>query len=144
MNETPGGLGDPPELSNMAQDGQDPRDPSGPGKRRALGRGLSALLPGAGRSPAGAGTGPGAGAADAAAAGAAARNYLLSPVEEIHANPNQPRKRFPDGELNELAQSIRTHGVIQPLIVRARAGGGFILIAGERRWRAAQRAGLLE
>ncbi|HKE15325.1 MAG TPA: ParB/RepB/Spo0J family partition protein [Kofleriaceae bacterium] len=122
----------------MSPDGHDPRDPAGPGKRRALGRGLSALLPTASRPPGAAGAAPGP------AATAANRSYFLAPVEEIHPSPNQPRKRFADGELDELAQSIRAHGVIQPLIVRARAGGGFILIAGERRWRAAQRAELLE
>src|SRR5690606_32903574 len=58
--------------------------------------------------------------------------------------PEQPRKRFGEEELEELASSIRAHGVIQPLIVRARKEGGFWLIAGERRWRAAQRAGLHE
>jgi ParB family chromosome partitioning protein len=135
----------------MSQDGQDPRDPAGPGKRRALGRGLSALLPNAPRpssvtsapGAAGARAAPGADAAAGAGAGAA-RSYYVTPVEDIHPHPNQPRKRFAEGDLEELAHSIRTHGVIQPLIVRSRAGGGFILIAGERRWRAAQRAGLLE
>ncbi len=126
----------------MSPDGHDPRDPGGPGKRRALGRGLSALLPTASRPPPPPGSaGAGAGAAPGTAA---SRSYFSAPVEEIHPSPNQPRKRFADAELDELAQSIRAHGVIQPLIVRARAGGGFILIAGERRWRAAQRAELLE
>ena len=118
----------------MSQDGQDPGDP--PGKRRALGRGLSALLP--------ASRPPGAGAGTAAPEASGPRSYFMAPVADIHPNPSQPRKRFPDSELDELAQSIRTHGVIQPLIVRGRAGGGFILIAGERRWRASQRAGLLD
>jgi ParB family chromosome partitioning protein len=125
----------------MAPDDHDPRDPNGPAKRRALGRGLSALLPSTARP--GAGPGPGA-RPDSTATGAGNRSYFLAPVEEIHPSPNQPRKRFADAELEELAQSIRAHGIIQPLIVRARAGGGFILIAGERRWRAAQRAQLLE
>jgi ParB family transcriptional regulator, chromosome partitioning protein len=125
----------------MPQDGQDPRDPAGPGKRRALGRGLSALLPNAARAAAPLVPTPGAPTSQAAPA---ARNYYVTPVEDIHPNPSQPRKRFSEGELEDLAQSIRTHGVIQPLIVRARAGGGYILIAGERRWRASQRAGLLE
>ncbi|HWM86850.1 MAG TPA: ParB/RepB/Spo0J family partition protein [Kofleriaceae bacterium] len=97
-------------------------------------------MPTAGRPPASGGA-PASREADTPGAN---RNYFLAPVEEIHASPNQPRKRFADGELDELAQSIRTHGVIQPLIVRARAGGGYILIAGERRWRASQRAGLLQ
>jgi ParB family chromosome partitioning protein len=63
-------------------------------------------------------------------------------IEEIHPSAGQPRKTFDDGPLEELAASIRTQGIIQPLIVRARAAGGYELIAGERRWRAAQRAGL--
>jgi ParB family transcriptional regulator, chromosome partitioning protein len=126
------------ERSDMSQDGQDPRDPAGPGKRRALGRGLSALLPNAARAA------PAAPSGGAPRPEAGARNYYVTPVEDIHPNPAQPRKRFSEAELEDLAQSIRTHGVIQPLIVRARAGGGYILIAGERRWRASQRAGLLE
>jgi len=68
-------------------------------------------------------------------------------VEEIHPSPGQPRTRFDDARLDELAASIKTQGIIQPLIVRTRAqedGGGYELIAGERRWRAAQRAGLTE
>jgi ParB family chromosome partitioning protein len=106
-----------------------------PVKRRALGRGLGALLPG----------GPAQRAASPAADPTVhprARVYFQSGIEDIHPAPDQPRKRFAEAELEELAQSIRAHGVIQPLIVRARSDGGFVLIAGERRWRAAQRAGL--
>ncbi|HTE49352.1 MAG TPA: ParB/RepB/Spo0J family partition protein [Kofleriaceae bacterium] len=127
----------------MSQDGQ---DPAGPGKRRALGRGLSALLPSTPRPPAspGALTSPGARAATGDVPSTGPRNYYVAPVEDIHPQPNQPRRRFAEAELEELAHSIRTYGVIQPLIVRARAGGGFLLIAGERRWRASQRAGLLQ
>jgi ParB family chromosome partitioning protein len=129
-------------MSERSPDGQDPRDPAGPGKRRALGRGLSALLPTAGRPP---GPPPVPGSRPAGdTAAQPPRSYYQAPVEEVHPHPNQPRRRFEEAELEELARSIRTHGIIQPLIVRARAGGGFILIAGERRWRAAQRAGLLE
>jgi ParB family chromosome partitioning protein len=127
----------------MSQDGH---DPAGVGKRRALGRGLSALLPSPPRPPP-APTQPSSPGAQTPAADAAPvgpRNYYIAPVEDIHPQPNQPRRRFAEPELEELAQSIRTYGVIQPLIVRARAGGGFLLIAGERRWRASQRAGLLE
>lgn len=63
------------------------------------------------------------------------------PLDRIHPNPRQPRKRFDPGSLAELTQSIRTSGVIQPIVVR-RAGDGYELIAGERRWRAAKEAGL--
>lgn len=65
------------------------------------------------------------------------------PVEQIVANPYQPRIRFADTELDELADSIRQHGVMQPIVVR-QATSGYELIAGERRWRAAQRAGLAD
>jgi ParB family chromosome partitioning protein len=88
--------------------------------RRGLGRGLEVLV----------------GGRDAAA------NELLElPVDAIHPNPKQPRKRF-DGEAGSgLAESVRRQGVIQPLLVRPRTAGGYELIAGERRWRAAREAG---
>jgi ParB family transcriptional regulator, chromosome partitioning protein len=63
-------------------------------------------------------------------------------IEEVHPSREQPRKAFDDARLDELAASIRAQGLIQPLLVRTRAEGGYQLIAGERRWRAAQRAGL--
>jgi ParB family chromosome partitioning protein len=63
------------------------------------------------------------------------------PVDQIGVNPNQPRKLFDSKALNELAASIQTSGVIQPIVVR-RHGGSYQLIAGERRWRAARQAGL--
>jgi ParB family chromosome partitioning protein len=63
-------------------------------------------------------------------------------IESIHPSSRQPRKHFDDARLDELAESIRSQGIIQPLVVRVRPGGGFELVAGERRWRAAQRAGL--
>ena len=63
------------------------------------------------------------------------------PIEKIIPNPFQPRTRFNELELDELSDSIRQHGVMQPIVVR-RTGRGFELIAGERRWRASQRAGL--
>ena len=62
-------------------------------------------------------------------------------VAEIHPNPDQPRKRFDEASLRSLASSIRERGVLQPVIVRPRAAGGYELVAGERRWRAAQLAG---
>jgi ParB family chromosome partitioning protein len=64
------------------------------------------------------------------------------PVEQIHANPRQPRKRFDHEATAGLADSIRAQGVVQPVLVRPRAAGGFELIAGERRWRAAREAGV--
>ena len=63
-------------------------------------------------------------------------------VDEIHANPRQPRRRFEPEAHAGLAESIRSQGVVQPLLVRPRASGGYELIAGERRWRAAREAGL--
>ncbi|MCC6997355.1 MAG: ParB/RepB/Spo0J family partition protein [Deltaproteobacteria bacterium] len=76
--------------------------------------------------------------------GAPRTGLVKAGIEEIHPSPEQPRRAFDEVRLDELAASIRVHGVIQPLVVRARQGGGFFLIAGERRWRAAQRAGLTE
>ena len=100
-------------------------------KRRALGRGLEALIP----SSVPAEVRPIAGRP---------RDFYLAPVEDLHPSAEQPRQAFEEAQLEELAQSIRAEGVIQPLVVREREGGGFWLIAGERRWRAAQRAGLRE
>jgi len=62
-------------------------------------------------------------------------------LEEIHPNADQPRKRFDKASLNALADSIRERGVLQPILVHPRLGGGYELIAGERRWRASQLAG---
>jgi ParB family chromosome partitioning protein len=106
-----------------------------PVKRQALGRGLAALIPSPPATPAT----DGEAAAAAAKAGASLRTI---DIENIHPSASQPRKRFDDARLDELAESIRSQGIIQPLVVRMRVGGGFELIAGERRWRAAQRAGL--
>jgi ParB family chromosome partitioning protein len=64
------------------------------------------------------------------------------PVETIHPNPRQPRQRHDAEAAHGLADSVRTQGVIQPVLVRRRHAGGFELIAGERRWRAAREAGL--
>jgi ParB family chromosome partitioning protein len=63
-------------------------------------------------------------------------------IEQILPNAHQPRKSFDEEGLNELAESIRAHGVVQPIVVRPLEDGFFQLIAGERRWRASQRAGL--
>lgn len=99
-----------------------------PSKRRALGRGLDSLLPGS--AP--------------AAAPAAPRETNTLRIEELHPTQGQPRHIFDDEKLEELAQSIRELGVLEPILVRKRKEGGFQIIAGERRWRAAQRAGVLE
>ncbi|MEG2222823.1 MAG: ParB/RepB/Spo0J family partition protein, partial [Oscillospiraceae bacterium] len=64
------------------------------------------------------------------------------PISDITPNPHQPRRYFDDAALCELAESIRAHGILQPLTVRRRDGGGYELIAGERRLRAAGLAGL--
>jgi ParB family chromosome partitioning protein len=72
------------------------------------------------------------------------RAYFQAPIEEVHPTPDQPRRHFDETRLQELAQSIRTEGILQPLLVRKRDAGGYWLIAGERRWRAAQRAGVRE
>jgi ParB family chromosome partitioning protein len=99
-------------------------------RRPALGRGMAALLSNA-APPA------------SAAALAAGRAFLSLPIEAVERSPVQPRKRFAEGELDELAASIRQHGVVEPILVR-RQGQGYRIVAGERRWRAAQRAGLKE
>lgn len=96
-------------------------------QRKGLGKGLDALIPGG--KPAAVVSGSSAGVQQA-------------PVELIKRNPRQPRLKFNEEELNELAASIREHGVIQPLIVSPNADGSFVLIAGERRLQASIRAGL--
>ncbi len=64
------------------------------------------------------------------------------PITQVEANPDQPRKRFDDESLKELADSIRSNGIIQPIIVRRSGDGGYVIIAGERRYRASLLAGL--
>jgi len=70
------------------------------------------------------------------------RKPRRAPIENLQPNPRNPRRLFTDDELDELAVSIRERGIIQPIVVRALKGDNFEIIAGERRWRAAQRAGL--
>jgi len=103
-------------------------------KRKALGRGLETLLPAARGIQAAI---PGQPAAPAQPVGDAVRDI---PVELIDRNPYQTRTHFDETALNELAESIKVSGVIQPVTVRANAGR-FQLITGERRWQASQRAG---
>jgi ParB family chromosome partitioning protein len=88
--------------------------------RRGLGRGLELLM--GGFEP-------------------AATELLELPVEAIHPNPRQPRRRFEPEAASGLAESVRRQGVIQPLLVRPRTAGGYEIVAGERRWRAAREAG---
>jgi len=97
-------------------------------KRFALGRGLSALIPEA--------------ASPAPRAADPHRPFELD-IDRLIPNPRQPRATIGDARLEELAQSIRSNGVIQPILVR-KSGDQFEIVAGERRWRAAQRAGLLK
>ncbi len=92
--------------------------------RQTLGRGLSALI---GEDTATA----------AATAPAQESNTLELDIDLIEPNPEQPRTRFADAKLQELAQSIRVNGVVQPIVVRPH-GGRYQIVAGERRWRAAQ------
>jgi ParB family chromosome partitioning protein len=104
-------------------------------KRPALGRGLSALIPPA--PP------PQPAAAPAPAAPVAPARPTEIDIDLLTPNPRQPRTSIDEGTLEELAQSIRSNGVIQPILVRP-SGGRYEIVAGERRWRAAQRAGLLK
>ena len=76
------------------------------------------------------------------ATNAADASHRSIPIDLVQRNPGQPRKHFDEAELNELASSIRSHGVLQPILVRPIPGNKFEIVAGERRWRAAQRAGL--
>jgi ParB family chromosome partitioning protein len=66
------------------------------------------------------------------------------PIEMIARNPRNPRKHFAEADLQDLASSIRQHGIVQPVVVRTGPNGGYEIIAGERRWRAAQLAGLVD
>jgi ParB family chromosome partitioning protein len=92
-------------------------------KRKALGKGLSALIPEVNTLQEGDGS------------------FFLCPVEAIEPNPSQPRQEFEGPELEEMVASVREKGIITPLLV-SKTEKGYQLIAGERRWRAAQRAGL--
>ena len=97
-------------------------------QRKALGRGLSALL--------------GTPAAATTPETVESEQLREIDIDRIVPNTQQPRKHFNEEALNELADSIRAHGLIQPIVVRALGENFYELIAGERRWRAAQRAGL--
>lgn len=98
------------------------------GKKFALGKGLSALIP-----------------EDVAVeSDQDKKGGILIPLNEIKNDDNQPRKSFDNDKIAELTESIKTHGIIQPLILRKSDDGFYIIVAGERRWRAAKMAGLKE
>jgi ParB family chromosome partitioning protein len=111
-------------------------------KKRGLGRGLDALMPGASASSSIGSARPVEPPSRAEVV--AKRTFFQAGIEDVYPSPEQPRRRFDEDKLAELADTIRVHGVIVPLIVRPRPEGGYFLIAGERRWRASQRAGLHE
>ncbi len=92
-------------------------------KRKALGKGLSALIP------------------DGHDLDEKEEQFFFCPIAAIEPNPNQPRQRFPEDELDEMAASVREKGILTPLLVN-KTEAGYQLIAGERRWRAARMAGL--
>jgi ParB family chromosome partitioning protein len=96
---------------------------------RALGKGLGALIPGAGADPIPVAGAPG--------------EVLRLRLKDIRPSPNQPRKDFGREGLEALADSIKEHGIVQPVVVR-KLNGGYEIVAGERRWRAAELAGLEE
>ena len=91
-------------------------------RKSGLGRGLEALLP----------------------TGESGEGFSMLPLDTITPNPQQPRSRFADGALESLAASIREVGVLQPIVVRQVGASEYQLVAGERRWRAAQMVGLDE
>ena len=95
-------------------------------QQKGLGRGLGALL------------------GDFSAQPERDNALKMLPLQRVEPNPNQPRQDFDPEALESLAESIRAHGVVQPLTVRETAGGYYQIIAGERRWRASRMAGLLE
>lgn len=100
--------------------------------KRRLGRGLAALI----------------GEMDQPVPAEAERSAVsadrMIPIEFVTRNPRNPRRFFDDAELHDLASSIRQHGIVQPIVVRTLARDRYEIIAGERRWRAAQLAGLIE
>ncbi len=109
-------------------------------ERRKLGKGLSTLIP-TERAPEAASPAPGAPAPVADLPASALRDV---PTGSIEPNPHQPRVHFEEDSLSDLAKSIKEIGVLQPLLVREVSPGKYQLIAGERRWRAAQRAKLTQ
>ncbi|MFO8025871.1 ParB/RepB/Spo0J family partition protein [Thiohalophilus sp.] len=115
------------------------------GKKRGLGRGLDALLGAAASPPVQTSTEEGEVALPEPDQHPQGDHLRMLPVDVIHKSRYQPRHDFPEESLQELADSIRAQGVVQPIVVRPHSQAGhFELIAGERRWRASQLAGLHE
>ena len=104
-------------------------------EHKRLGRGLAALIGDVGEDPS---------ASQAPSPNEAPRRPRRAPIESLKANPRNPRRTFRDEDLAELSESIKERGIIQPVVVREAGDGTYEIIAGERRWRAAQRAGLHE
>ena len=102
-------------------------------ERSRLGRGLAALIGDVGQE-----------SQTTQDNNASGRKPRRAPIENLRTNPRNPRKVFTEAELEELSASVRERGIIQPIVVRALRDDQFEIIAGERRWRAAQRAGLHE
>ena len=102
-------------------------------EHKRLGRGLAALIGDVGEDPS---------ASQAPSPNEAPRRPRRAPIESLKANPRNPRRTFRDEDLAELSESIKERGIIQPIVVREAGDGTYEIIAGERRWRAAQRAGL--
>lgn len=101
-------------------------------ERSRLGRGLAALIGDVGEE------------SQTTQDNGGSRKPRRAPIENLRTNPRNPRKTFTETELEELSASVRERGIIQPIVVRATRDDKFEIIAGERRWRAAQRAGLHE
>ncbi|GHU97279.1 chromosome partitioning protein ParB [Spirochaetia bacterium] len=122
--------------------------------KQRLGKGLDALFPldeqeafpigELSRLPAGSDRDAGGVGSTAGGAAALVSGEHMLPLDRLIANPNQPRKRFDEDSLRELADSIREHGIIQPILAEDAGDGTYIIIAGERRYRAARMAGLTE
>jgi ParB family chromosome partitioning protein len=104
-------------------------------EHKRLGRGLAALIGDVDEDPS---------AAQTPAPNEQPRKPRRAPVESLKANPRNPRRTFGEDGLAELSESIKERGIIQPIVVREAGDGAYEIIAGERRWRAAQRAGLHE
>ncbi len=104
-------------------------------KRRGLGRGLDSLL---GKAPAAKETASDAGESQASES----QGYRELPVSQLQPNRFQPRRYFDESGIEELAESIRSQGVVQPIVATPTDGGKYTIVAGERRWRASQKAGL--
>lgn len=136
----------------MSDNAESPRSTVSPKAAKRLGRGLGALLGEMQREePVARKAARSSGGADGEAgqdgdviALASDRGLAMLAVGSIEPHPDQPRRHFDEDALNELAASIAARGVIQPVIVRPMANGRYQLVAGERRWRAAQRARLHE